>query len=838
MVVIADLVAKVRAEGVDETTRAIAGAGTEADVTARAFEIMAEKAAKLGGGTATEWLENFARSGAQPTAAALEQASKEADKLTAALERTSSVARASAASIAGALSGQGLAATPGRVEGVLAAQARTDQQSGLARALEGAGVSAGVARQQAKALTDETNNAAKAAQEVSKGWTASESSLVRFGAGLAGVSVGLSLVAGVAKLVHDIGAGIVTDQLNWERSLKTLSGLYGDIGVQAAGVAMAQASLPGVLGTQQEFAQASINASPLVRRYGLPQGVADQLTTTGGRLAFATGMTDASERAQLQSQIFSAVTTGAPLPPQYGIYTDPEAVAKSLGLSGAQSLQAFTPQEVMQARAAKVNSEGSQFVDRANANQRAALDAATAAEKAVEQARVGLQNALERGGAVSREPPLGTFGSEFAYIPPQAGNDYGRNAAMQDAAETGGRNIVNAQLADAQTLANAQLAYTQALADSTKAQEDAKMVTDALANSVDAAGGKLFSFFGSLEDQTSIAHGDILAQAQGAVSARARSAIPIQGMGATEIGALARGTTFQQVWQNFVALSAQQEDTNAIQRFLNAEIKAGGPRADMADRALNQAGALEPVNRGIGEANTRAAQLDVATAETQASLERITLTQRERGLALLRETVDLRKLDVQQQQLGLAATQNVIRAQQAGLPAQYALSDAQYQTGRAAVLAQARLARTLQGKDVSGLPSIEDLVQMNVQGQFATAEAGPAAFEANRAAELAQRPATAAGLAQQLTSSQLTNAQLGVDLKNLGDLPEQTALELELVQNNRSQLSVQTELREYMKQLVYIMSNGGSSGGAPSMVPADAGDRGSTASSQLAGARR
>lgn len=789
MVVIADLVARVRSEGITEATTNIKAVGAEAAQTTRALEIMAQQFAKNFGGTSADALDMFKRTGAAPTAAAMAEAAKEAEKA-------------------------------------------------------GAAVAAAVPHHQAAAKA--ANDHAKAAGEVSKGWTASESSIVRFGAGVLGVGLGLSLVTTAAKLVHDTIVGTVNASLDWERSLKNLSGLYGEASAKAAALATAQSGLPGVLGDQQEFAQAAINASPLALRYGLPQRLVDQLTTTGGRLAFATGMRDASERAQLQAQLVAAVTTGAALPPQYGIYTDAESTARQLGLTGAASLGAFTPQETMQARTANIISQGAQFADRANANQRALADAATAAEKAVEQARTALQATLENGGAASRQPPLGTFGSEFAYIPPPAEDNYGRNADVQDAAA---RNLAAVQEAADRNLADAQNAYAQALADSTKAQEYARMTTDQLTRSVDFAGAKLLSFFGSLEDPTSIAHGDILAQAQGAVSARSRSAIPVQGMGAAEIGALALGTTWQQAWQNFTASLAQDEQTNVIRRNLDAQagtgypIGAEGPGLDprqrtAAQRAIDQAGALEPVNRGIGQANTRAAQADITAAETQANLERITLTQRERGLALMRETVDLRRLDVQQQQMGLAATQNVIRAQQAGLPAQYALSDAQYQTGRAAVLAQARLARTLQGKDVSGLPSIEDLVQMNVQGQFATAEAGPAAFEANRAAELAQRPATAAGLAQQLTSSQLTNAQLSVDLKNLGDLPEQTALELELVQNNRSQLSVQTELREYMKQLVYIMSNGGSSGGPPSMVPADAGDRGSTASSQLAGARR
>lgn len=295
-------------------------------------------------------------------------------------------------------------------------------------------------------------------------------------------------------------------------------------------------------------------------------------------------------------------------------------------------------------------------------------------------------------------------------------------------------------------------------------------------------------------------------------------AIPSFGTLQSEITFQATNTAWQNAWQNFTARLGFDQQGNSIREELERRVQFGpANQRPAAQRALDEARASEPVQQRLGEAGKAAALVDLATAETQSKLEAITLTQRERYVQLMRDTVDLRKLDNQQQQAGLAASMEVTRAQQRALPAQYALADANYATTRASVLAQAYVARRIQGKDVSDLPSIGALINMNVAGQLAAAEAGPGALQGARAIELAQRTATSAGLAQQLTGGQIRSAELANDLKNLGDLPSQTALMLEDVQNNRDHLAVAKEQRDLQKDLIRIVS-----GGSPSATSGQA----------------
>ena len=57
MVLVADISARIRAEGLEATTTAIKAVGAEATQTARALEIMAAAAVKSGGGTTAGWLD-------------------------------------------------------------------------------------------------------------------------------------------------------------------------------------------------------------------------------------------------------------------------------------------------------------------------------------------------------------------------------------------------------------------------------------------------------------------------------------------------------------------------------------------------------------------------------------------------------------------------------------------------------------------------------------------------------------------------------------------------------------------------------------------------------------
>lgn len=707
----------------------------------------------------------------------------------------------------------------------------------------------------AKNIATPTKDAAKAADNLQKGFSLSGSTLLRAGAALAGVGLGINIVAGAARLVHDVIADVVQSQLDWERSLKTVSGLYGDLGSRVAAVATAQANQPGLLGTQQEFAQYALNASVLTRRYGLNPDQVNQLVTTGGRVAFATGMTDQAQREQLQAQILAAVNGENSLS-RYGVYTDPESVARRLGFSGGQALNAFTPQEVKTANAAIVNQGLSAFADRANANQRAALDAVTAAQKAQDQAHANLQNTLESVG--DRDPATGLPTINGIPIVPEGG---GYGAAMaadnyhqqqQQLQQQGGAINGLAAIDQEHRVFQASQEYVRALADSKKVQEANQRALDELAKSADAAGAKLLSFVGSLEDSTSIAHAQLLAQAQGTVTNLSRSAVPTAGMGTQEIGAIARGTTFQAVLQNYFAQLAQGENTNPIQKYLEQQANTQGPGLEnqraAAQRALAQAPKLLPVENAIGGLQTTSAQLDLAQAKAEADLEQITLSQRERYVQLMRDTVELRIRDNEQQQQSVRASMDLVRAQQAALPAQYRTSDAQYQQNLAQALAKQRLARSLRGEDVSDLPSIDQLIKMNINGQLDEYENAPALVQAQHNVEREGRPAAEAAMAQSLTDAQVRIAELATNAENLRDIPLQTQYESDLLDVNRDQLTVQQELRDATQQLIQIMSNppSGSSGGTvpgttidlANLIFGEAGGGDVPAPSTLPGARR
>src|SRR5436853_6648764 len=78
-------------------------------------------------------------------------------------------------------------------------------------------------------IAQPTQAAAKAAADLHQGFSLSESSAIRFGASLVGVGLGISLVAGAGRVLHDVIGGVVDRQVEWERSLVQVRALYGDI---------------------------------------------------------------------------------------------------------------------------------------------------------------------------------------------------------------------------------------------------------------------------------------------------------------------------------------------------------------------------------------------------------------------------------------------------------------------------------------------------------------------------------------------------------------------------------------------------------------------------------
>lgn len=744
MPTIADLTARFRADTTDlvrggqVAKQTLQGVEQQAGQTARALEIMAQAAAKAnpGQGSAQQILEFFQRANVQPTATALAQAAKEMENTAAAATK----------------------------------------------------------------IVEPTKAAARAAVEHAEGWKLSESQLVRFGTGLVGIGLGISLVGGAARALHDAISAVVGSQLDWERSLIQVRTIYGDLAPRVVALSQAQAALPGVISSQQELVQANTAAGFLTTRYGLSPTLTGRLTTQaaelGGLFAFPE-----PQRRGLQDAFLEYARSGGgagTLESTLGRPFDPYTLSRRLGFGSEAGLQALTPAQLSQARSQLLIATAAQANIQGSAEQRGLLDAQRGLQQNLAVAQGALQNRLE-GGAPDDERLR-------ALITAQAP----RSALEQQHQEQQLAELTARQEQYTKAVEDAQRAIADnagAVADNKRQLDEA---TSALAKLGVEAGGttaRLLSFAGSLEDVSSIARGDVAAQAQGAVAARARMAVPAFGVTQGEIVATAQNTAYQNAYQNYVAEQAQQEQGNAIREELQRRIQIGpAAQRPAAARALAFAEQSEPIQQRLGQANRTLALADLATSENQARLEAITLAQRERGLQLMRETVDLRRLDVQQQQASLGATMNLVRAQQAALPGQYALADAQYTISRTAVLAQARTARAIQGKDVSGFPSIEDLIKENVAGQFAAAEAAPGALAGGRAVEMAQRTVTAGGLAQQLTEGQIRSAELASDLRNLADIPSQLALMVEGLRLDQQRLDIEKEQRDLQKDLVRILS--------------------------------
>lgn len=792
MVLIADLVARVRTEGVEQIAPAakqaraeVAGIGQEARATGDQLDQLARKFAATQGGTPSGWREILEK--------------------------------------------QNLSA------------AQVSQQLGTAA------TNASRLSTAAQQVAAPTQAAAKAAAEVHEGFRLSESSAARFALGIVGIGAGLSIATKVATELHNAISGTIEAQTEWERSLVRTRILYGDIADQVVAVSRAQALAPGEAGGQVERIQANLNASFLATRYGVPMQDVYRLTGAAAATSRALGLTDPQQRRDLQARALAFAESGGEVLRDLGTEGTPLAISRRLGGVNAEQLQAFTEPQLVQIRTLMASEGLNRAALEGDQDTPGLLAERRNIEKALTDAQTRFQNYLE-GGTSDDDRLRAMIQSQQPRNALEAQQQQEQLAAL-------------ASRAPSQEVENQRAALEaniKAINDHTKALADERAELARRGIEVGGAVFRILSFLGNPEDPLSIARGDVGAQTQSALAARMRSAVPSIGTPNAEIAATSTQDAYSAAYQNYTARLAQQNTDNAYREFLQRRAGAEVTTSrDLSDRARTAAEFNTPAGRAIREAEQTAPVLarmrevsrtgqvvDMQAAQQQADLEAITLRQRERGLQLLRDTVDLRRLDVQQQQLGLQTGMAVIRAQQAAQGPQNRLEDAQFQSTQAAVLAQARMARQLQGKDVSDLPTYDDLIQQNQQGVFAAAEAGPAALDAARAVQLAQRPATAAGLAQQVTASQLQLGQLAVDLKNLGDLPEQTALELELVQTNRDQLAVQKELRDATKELVRIMG-GQPAGTTPSQVDQMIGQAfaqsrggGIPASSQLAGARR
>jgi hypothetical protein len=352
----------------------------------------------------------------------------------------------------------------------------------------------------------------------------------------------------------------------------------------------------------------------------------------------------------------------------------------------------------------------------------------------------------------------------------------GEGAAAPGAAAFGGSSPAQQQLQ--QAVLNAQAALDEnakAIEDHTAAVNSGIENLRKLGVEAGTAAFRLLGFTGNVEDRYSIARGDIGAQAQGAVTARARSAFPLRAMSNQEIGALARGTAAQQVWQNYVAEQAQQEQSNAVREQLRAIIQFGpGNQRAAAGRALDQLGRREQAETTIGFANRAGDMANRASVEAQAQLSALSLRSEERRLTVAEQLAGFRRQSLQtegqlapvllqqaivQDRMVIAARDNLnsrrelIRAEQGALPSTMALSAVDYAQRRLELRAEVSRAAVRRGQAPT-----EDISQLRREYrglELARPELELQSLDTRRAVEVVQQQRTGEQLAREATLTNL-----------------------------------------------------------------------------------
>lgn len=703
MVVVADLVARVRSEGIQEAAQAVKAVGVSAEQTTAALRIMAQEMAKSPlGGTPEGWLKSMQNSGVQPTSAALAEAAKQAEKTSAAVATT----------------------------------------------------------------VTHTKSAAVAAEDLHKGFSLSESSMVRFGAGIVGIGLGLNLAAGAANLIHDAVVGTVNAQLDWERSLVTVHGIYGSIGAQIVAISQAQALAPGLAGTQQEFISANLAASYLTRRYGLSGATVTGLTSSVGAASYALGL-DEPARRDLQARALAfAENGGGDSLRAYGIEGSPLSVSRQLGGVSGSQLQALTPAQLKSAGALIASQGLEQFAMFGRDGQPGLLSKQADLQKAQSEAQSRVQDSLEKSGG--RGGLLDQIAADIA----EGVSNRPLRTEYDDA--------LRKSAADASTALEAN---AQALGDHTKRLADATTDLAKLGVQAGTATFRLLGFLGNPEDSKSIAYGDMAASAQASVANRARSALPLAMQSPAERNALALDRAFQEAYQNSVAGAAQKALSNSsaiAEGFANR-----GDTAAMADAVRRYRG-----YQVSGAANSAGDFASRAGVESDAQLSAISLRSDERRLSVAEQLAGYRtqvlqtegqmapllnqQATLQDRMLvasrdSLTSRRALIEAEKAALPSQAAVQDYDYRDRRVQALAQQRQARLILGQDVSDLPSFDDLINQHVGGVLNRAASGVdiQALDTQHGIDVVQR--------------QRTGEQLGRDLSLTTMESQQRALEDQLI---------------------------------------------------------
>lgn len=698
-IVVSDLVAKVRAEGVQEAATAVRAVGQEAAQTTRALEIMAAQFAKMHGGTAAQALDMFQRTGAQPTAAAMAEAARSAEKTTVAVQAT----------------------------------------------------------------VPHVQAAAKAAAEVHDGFRLSESSAVRFGAGILGIGLGLNLAAGAASLLHRAIEGVATAQLEWERSLVRTSVLYGTMGPSVVAISQAQSRAPGLLGSQQEFASANLNAAYLSNRFGISLGSITGLTSASGRVSSAYGYAQ-QEREALQARALAfAEGGGSSLRDISGTEGDALSIARRLGgVSGAQ-LGALTPQQLREAQLQIAAVDLNRAALQGTADQRGLIQVQAEKERLLAAAQGNLQNRLEGGptddvrlrALITSQAPRNVLEAE---------------QQQQQLAEIAARSPESG-------VTQAQAAFEEAakaVKDTTAALAEHRAALERLGVTYGTATFRLLGFEGSLEDPRSIARLNQAAAVQSSVAGQARSALPLRAMPEAERNALALDQAFQEARQNYVANDAQRALRNSAaigEEFVNRG--ATGAIADAARRyqgyqvrnAATSAGDM--AGRAGTEAQAQLSALDLqsesrrlAVAEQLAGYRREALGYEAQMAPLLSQQAMLQDRMVVAARDNLDSRRALIQAERAAQGPASALAERTYEQQRLELRAQISRASVRRGEgpteDIAGL-----------RRQYRETELHPeldlAALDSQHAVDAIQRQRAGEGLGRDLALTNLEGEQRALD---------------------------------------------------------------------------
>lgn len=158
--------------------------------------------------------------------------------------------------------------------------------------------------------------------------------IVRFAAALTGLQLGLDVIAGAARRVHQAILQAVQAEALMETTSRSLAATVGGgLATSLGQSARAAAAAPDTTGNQQQFTQAFQTAQTLSQQYGLTTRQIEQVVTASGRLARIHGV----DLVQAESAVQSAIQGNTGALDQFGIsLTDASGNIRGVGASYQQ----------------------------------------------------------------------------------------------------------------------------------------------------------------------------------------------------------------------------------------------------------------------------------------------------------------------------------------------------------------------------------------------------------------------------------------------------------------------------------------------------------------------